>query len=114
CRATRSGTTEFKGLMEHGAEAGLARQRLVVLLQGIQFVVGFGFASWLLLSNFRVAGHADETLLLVYWALSLPVTGQDLAQLIWQYPIHRNTTLRLLEPLGARDQHAGVKSGEAI
>src|SRR5262249_31469492 len=112
-RAERSVTTEFKGLLEHWAEAGLARQRLVVLLQGIQFGVGFGFASWLLLSNFRLAGHTGETLLLVYWTLSLPVTGQDLAQLIWQYPIHRNTTLRMLEALGARDQHTGVKSGEA-
>ena len=40
-------------------------------------------------------------LLLVYWALSLPVLGQELGFLIAQYPHHRNVTLRLVEPLSA-------------
>jgi ABC-type multidrug transport system fused ATPase/permease subunit len=40
-------------------------------------------------------------LLLVYWALNLPVLGQDIAQVAWQYPVYRNLTLRLLELLEA-------------
>jgi len=34
----------------------------------------------------------------LYWALSLPVLGQEIALIA--RPVHRNVTLRLLEPLG--------------
>ncbi len=40
-------------------------------------------------------------MLLAYWALYLPVLGEEVALLVRQYPIHRNLTLRLFEPLGA-------------
>jgi ATP-binding cassette subfamily B protein len=40
-------------------------------------------------------------LLLVYWALNLPVLGEEIVQVARQYPTYRNVTLRLLEPLGA-------------
>jgi ATP-binding cassette subfamily B protein len=40
-------------------------------------------------------------LLLIYWALKVPVLGLLVMQLARQYPAHRNVTLRLLEPLGA-------------
>ena len=39
-------------------------------------------------------------LLLVYWALNLPVLGQEIALLARQYPTLRNVTLRLLNPWG--------------
>ena len=38
-------------------------------------------------------------LLLVYWALNLPVLGQEIALLARQYPTHRNVTLRSSNPL---------------
>lgn len=40
-------------------------------------------------------------LLLAYWALNLPVLGEEIGRLVRQYPLLRNVTLRLLEPLGA-------------
>jgi ATP-binding cassette subfamily B protein len=40
----------------------------------------------------------------VNWALNLPVLGQEVAEIAWQYPTFRNTTLRLLEPLGALEE----------
>ena len=40
-------------------------------------------------------------LLLLYWALALPLLGQELAALVRQYPAQRNVALRLLEPLQA-------------
>jgi ATP-binding cassette subfamily B protein len=43
-------------------------------------------------------------LLLVYWALNIPSLGQDVATSLWQYPSLRNTTLRLIEPLGAPEE----------
>src|SRR5262249_12803634 len=50
----------------------------------------------------RLAVHGDlGGLLLVYWALSIPALGQELAALTCQYPRLRNTLLRVAEPLGA-------------
>src|SRR5688572_29719336 len=47
----------------------------------------------------------------------MPIDGQRIAQLAWQYPTQRNLTLRLLEPLGAledRDDGASPsRSGSA-
>jgi ATP-binding cassette subfamily B protein len=54
-------------------------------------------------------GGAGSVLLLVYWALYLPVLGQEVSVLIRQYPIHRNVTLRLLEPLGAREETVAAR-----
>jgi ATP-binding cassette subfamily B protein len=51
-------------------------------------------------------------LLLIYWALNLPMLGQEIGQLACQYPGFRNSTLRLLEPLGALEQErpaAGIQ-----
>jgi ATP-binding cassette subfamily B protein len=55
-------------------------------------------------------GQGGDALLLVYWALNLPLLGQEIAQIVQQYPSHRNRTLRLLEPLGAREEHHGVQA----
>ncbi len=51
-------------------------------------------------------------LLLVYWALSLPALGQELALVLSRYPWYRNVTLRLLEPLGASGAEAAVSVSE--
>jgi ABC-type bacteriocin/lantibiotic exporter with double-glycine peptidase domain len=52
---------------------------------------------------------AGAALLLVFWALSLPALGQELARLVQQIPAQRNATLRLLEPLGTpEDEAAGA------
>jgi ATP-binding cassette subfamily B protein len=40
-------------------------------------------------------------LLFVYWALSLPMLGRDLAGIIRQFPAFRNILARILEPLSA-------------
>jgi ATP-binding cassette subfamily B protein len=49
-------------------------------------------------------GDPAGSLLLVYWALSLPATGTDLAVAMRRYPELRNTTERLVEPLGALEE----------
>jgi hypothetical protein len=58
----------------------------------------------LLLDYLTRAGEGGGMLLLVYWALNLPVLGQEVALMARQYPAHRNVTLRLLEPLGAPEE----------
>ena len=66
--------------------------------------LGFALAAWLLLGYLARVGDGGGMLLLVYWALNLPVLGQEVALMARQYPAHRNVTLRLLEPLGAPEE----------
>jgi ATP-binding cassette subfamily B protein len=62
----------------------------------------------LLFDYLVTAAGSGWALLLVYWALALPVLGQEIGFLIQQYPRHRNVTLRLVEPLGAPDAAAAA------
>jgi ATP-binding cassette subfamily B protein len=101
----------------HGAESSLRREhesllvewargsnrllRWVVVVEGLQFLAGFGLAGWLLWLHAGRLSDAGGALLLAYWALSLPVLGGEICVLFRQYPLHCNTLMRLLEPLGA-------------
>jgi ABC-type bacteriocin/lantibiotic exporter with double-glycine peptidase domain len=100
-RAEQAVRREHESLLTEWARASLGLQRAIVAVEGVQFCVGFGLAGWLLLDHLARAGESGGVLLLVYWALSLPALGEEVALLTRQYPAHRNTTLRLLEPLGA-------------
>ena len=88
-------------LLGEWASAGVKMQRTSAGVEGVQMLAGFGLVAWLLFDHFTRVGATGSTLLLVYWALSLPSLGQELALTVWQYPGFRNMTLRLLEPLGA-------------
>jgi ABC-type bacteriocin/lantibiotic exporter with double-glycine peptidase domain len=110
----------------HGAERAVRREHGRLLLDwerarngfeqaGIanvaaQSLVCFGLVIWLVLANLMRDGQGGDVLLLVYWALNLPLLGQEIAHIAQQYPAHRNRTLRLLEPLGAREEHYGAQS----
>jgi ATP-binding cassette subfamily B protein len=65
--------------------------------------VGFGLGAWLVADFFARTGARDPGagLLAVYWALSLPMLGYELALFVQQVPGQRSLTLRLVEPLGA-------------
>jgi ATP-binding cassette subfamily B protein len=52
------------------------------------------------------AGEASGALLLVYWALNIPVLGEEIAHAARQYPWQRNAILRLLEPIGALEEQS--------
>jgi ATP-binding cassette subfamily B protein len=95
---------EHEGLLVEWARAGFGLQRAAVAVEAAQLVVGFGLAAWLLLDRLGRGGDPGGALLLAYWALNLPVLGQELAHATWQYPEHRNRLLRLLEPLGAPEE----------
>jgi ABC-type cobalamin/Fe3+-siderophores transport system ATPase subunit len=86
------------------ARAGFGLQRAAVAIESAQLAAGFGLAAWLLWTRLDRGAEPGALLLLTYWALNLPVLGQQIAQLAWQYPAHRNVLLRLLEPLGAIDE----------
>ncbi len=106
----------------HGAEPALAREhedrlrewvraaraamRAALGAEAMQALVGFGLATWLLADHFaRTGAHdAGAGLLAVYWALSLPMLGYELALYVQQVPAQRSLTLRVVEPLGAPEE----------
>ncbi|HZU51205.1 MAG TPA: ATP-binding cassette domain-containing protein, partial [Sphingomicrobium sp.] len=102
--AERSVRREHEGLLLEWARAGFGLQRIAVSVDALQFLCGFGLAAALLLTHLGRGVEPASVLLLAYWALNLPVLGQDIALVAWQYPAYRNMTLRLLEPLGAPTQ----------
>ena len=110
----------------HGAERALRQQHESLLvewgrssvhllrggavIEGVQMLVGSMLAAWLVL-DFAARGHQPgSTLLLVYWALSLPVLGRDLTAIVRQFPANRNMLLRVLEPLDAPEEPLASKT----
>jgi ABC-type bacteriocin/lantibiotic exporter with double-glycine peptidase domain len=98
----------------HGARPAMQRQQEALLVQWMRAGLGFHAASTLVegalalcgfglavLMVWSVSSHPTSgLLLLVYWALSLPALGQEIAIVARQYPVLRNVVARLLEPLG--------------
>jgi ATP-binding cassette subfamily B protein len=115
----------------HGAEPALAREhqdrlrewvraaraalRAALAAEALQAIVGFGLGAWLLAGHFGRAGLSapGASLLAVYWALSLPMLGYELALHVQQVPAQRSLTLRLVEPLGAPEERADADAGAA-
>src|SRR5207244_13618754 len=101
---------------EHGerlfewARAAWAGVRTTVAAEAVQALAGFGLAAFLLFHYLVTAPGSGWALLLVYWALALPVLGQGMGFLIQQYPQHRNVTLRVVEPLGAPEAALPVRA----
>jgi ATP-binding cassette subfamily B protein len=86
--------------------------RAALTAETLQNVVGIGLCAALLVgfvrSSAAAAADPGAVLLVVYWSLSLPALGQELAALAQQLPAQRNVTLRLVEPLGAPEEEAGA------
>ena len=95
---------EHEGLLVEWTRASRALQRGVVIVEGFQLFTGFGLAALLSYAYLKNESHIGGAVLLIYWALSLPVLGQEIAMLARLYPVYRNITLRLLEPMGAIEE----------
>ncbi|HWD98965.1 MAG TPA: cysteine peptidase family C39 domain-containing protein, partial [Bryobacteraceae bacterium] len=103
-RAERSVRREQEKLLGEWTQAALRLQRSIAGLEGIQLTAIFGLIAALLLIHPLHGVEIGRVLLLVYWALNLPVLAQDITTLARQYPFYRNVTLRLLDPLGAAEE----------
>src|SRR5262249_12647916 len=99
--AERAVRREHESLLVEWVRASGRLVRWTVVLEGLQTLIGFGLAGWLLVQHAGRVSDAGGVLLLAYWALNLPVLGEEIAMMVRQYPLFRNVTLRLLEPLGA-------------
>ena len=108
--AEESVRREHEGLVAEWARSSLGFHGTMVIIEGLQTFVGFGLAAWILAGYLKTSAETSWILLLVYWALNLPVLGQYLTTIIQQFPTHRNTALRLLEPLGAPEEEKAESS----
>ncbi|MFO0725912.1 MAG: ATP-binding cassette domain-containing protein [Myxococcota bacterium] len=104
---------EHEGLLVEWSRASRAEHGLASGIALIQALLGFGLAIALVASQADVGGPPASLLLLVYWALAIPTTGQLLTAAVREIPLHLNTTLRLLEPLGALDDEAAIEAAPA-
>jgi ATP-binding cassette subfamily B protein len=101
--AEQSMRRAHENLLMEWAHAGIGLQRANMLCLGLQLAAGSALVIWLIYHAVNLTSATSTTLLLVYWALNIPSLAQEIALVIQEYPLHRNTTLRLLEPLGAPD-----------
>jgi ABC-type bacteriocin/lantibiotic exporter with double-glycine peptidase domain len=109
--AERAIRREHESLLVEWMRAAFGLQRLVVMVESVQSLIGFGLVTWLLFAYLERGGEISQVLLLVYWAFNLPVLGQQVVRIAEQYTGQRNVTLRLLEPLGAREE-SDVQEGD--
>jgi ABC-type bacteriocin/lantibiotic exporter with double-glycine peptidase domain len=104
---------EHDALLGTWSRAGVAVVRATVSAEALQTVAGFALAIWIVAAYLPRAEEPGTALLLVYWALTLPLLGQQIGLLARQYPMHRNLTLRFLEPLGASRDGANAEPSSA-
>ena len=92
----------------------VALQRSVVGLETIQVAASLALAAWLVTAHLTSQGDIGSILLLVYWTLQLPALAQQIAQLSWQYPAHRNIAARVLELTSAPEQQRAPNDAATI
>jgi ABC-type bacteriocin/lantibiotic exporter with double-glycine peptidase domain len=105
-RAIRAHGAELTMRATHAAQllpwaaAGLHRQVLFVGTDVGQMALSFAFSAALVYHAVGAASPAG-LLLLTYWALSIPLLGQEVATSVRSLPAMRNTLLRFLEVIGS-------------
>jgi len=100
---------EHELLLREWVSSALALQRGSMFVEALQMLIGFSLAGWIIFST-TDSGVGGATLLLVYWVLNLPALGYELSLYAREYPAHRSTLLRLLEPLGAQEDESAAAS----
>jgi ATP-binding cassette subfamily B protein len=112
-RAERAMRQAQEGLVLEWGQATLRLHAVAISKEALQLVIGYGAAAWLVLGYLARGGQMGGVLLLAYWALQLPALGSVLAQLMRRIVVQRNVVARMLEPLGAPDDGAGVPADPA-
>jgi ATP-binding cassette subfamily B protein len=97
---------EHRDRLHEWVRAARAALRAALGAEALQALIGFGLGVWLLVRFFARTRGLDPGagLLAVYWTLSLPMLGYELALFVQQVPAQRSLTLRLVEPLGAPEE----------
>ncbi len=97
-------------IREHEARlAGWRRARLELIdlgwgLELVHLALAYGASAWLVVDHLGRRGATPAVLLLVYWALRLPVLAEAFGRHLRELPLYRSIANRILEPLGAPDE----------
>jgi ATP-binding cassette subfamily B protein len=102
--AERAFRRQHEGLMTEWMRSNFDMVKVGLLVQGISALLYALFSAWVGFDFIRGGGPAGGGLLLFYWTLNLPVQGQAIVGFIQQYPLTRNSLLRVLEPLDAAEE----------
>jgi ATP-binding cassette subfamily B protein len=102
--AERSFRREHEGLLVEWMRSNMVLARTGVVVQGVSALLYSLFSAWVGLDYIANGGAAGGGLLLFYWTLNLPVYGQAIVNFFLQYPVLRNSLLRILEPLSAPEE----------
>ena len=86
--------------------AGLQSLRSGVFVEGLQLLGGLTLAAWIVLDFIGRGGSPGAVLLVVYWALSLPTLGREIANQLRVVPAFRNVVRRVAEILNAPEEPA--------
>ena len=106
--AERSMRREHEARVTEWTRSSLETWRMIVALQGVGALLYAAFSVVILFNYVLSGGAMTNVLLLFYWTLNLPVLAQSLFTWLEQYPLARNHTLRLLEPLSAPDETSSI------
>jgi ATP-binding cassette subfamily B protein len=104
--AERAFRREHEGLLTEWMRSNSDMIKTGLGIQAISALLYALFSAWVGFDYIRGGGPAGGGLLLFYWTLNLPVHGQSIVGFIQQYPLMRNSLLRVLEPLEAPQENS--------
>jgi ATP-binding cassette subfamily B protein len=89
------------------AQAGLSQQALFMRGDALQMAATLACIVALVYRQSLMTQSPAGLLLLIYWAVSIPLLGREAAAIARGFPAMRNTLLRFLELIGSPEEPAG-------
>jgi ABC-type bacteriocin/lantibiotic exporter with double-glycine peptidase domain len=101
--AQNSLRAEHEAQLTEWKQAAHALARAGVCLECAVAIVSIALTSWLFLGYVQHNAEPVAALLFLYWSVSFPAHGREIASLARQLPGYANVVARLLEPIGASE-----------
>ena len=99
--AERSVRREHESLLAEWARASRQLFKRTTAVETVSALVGFALVGGLFVDYISDTGVTPRAVLLLYWVITVPSLGRQIAYFARTYLLQRSVTLRLLEPLGA-------------
>ncbi len=112
--AQRAVRREHESLLVDWSTAARSLQAQTSLMQGVQLLATTAFSVVLVGSFVSRSGATASLLLLVFWALRLSATGNELALTFGALRDLRNVAARLFAPLGAPERDPPLSEGAGV
>lgn len=110
--AERAFRREYEGLLIDWMGASRDYSQIAALLQAISTLLYTICSIWVVFDFVSRSGSLQNVFLLLYWTLRLPILSHDFVTRLQNYPMLRNSILRLLEPLSTPEESDGQTHSE--